>query len=315
MAFGTNQNAKNLNSIPKTKLFILKTGDILFIAFSFLIILIAGSFLFAVVVDIFADGLHKLNLKFFTSFPSRKPEEAGILSAWVGTLCLISIALPFSAFFGIAAGIYLEEYAPKNIITKLIEININNLAAVPSIVYGLLALGIFAETLQFGESILTGGLALGLLMMPVIVVTTRESVRAVPQFLREASYALGSTKWETVIHHVLPYSMGGIITGIIIALARAVGETAPIITVGALAFIAFLPPSPIKSEFPFISFDWLTSPFTALPIQMFNWISRPQKEFHENAAAVGIVLIVLTALLISVASAIRWRFRKMLEKF
>jgi len=167
--------------------------------------------------------------------------------------------------------------------------------------------------LKFGESILTGGLTLGLLILPMIIMATRESIRAIPDSIREASYALGATKWQTIKHHILPYSSGGILTGIIIGLSRAIGETAPIITVGALTFIAFLPTSPFTSTFPYISFKWLFDPFTVMPIQMFNWVSRPQKEFHINAAAAGIVLLVMTLAMNAVAIYIRYKFRKRIK--
>ncbi|MCX7991845.1 MAG: phosphate ABC transporter permease PstA [Proteobacteria bacterium] len=264
-------------------------------------------------IDLFLDGYPRLTYKFFTSFPSRFPKEAGILSAWVGSI-LVMIVTAISAIpVGVLAGIYLEEYAKKNWFTNFIEINISNLAGVPSIIYGLLALGLFVQTLKFGESILTGGLTLGLLILPMIIMATRESIRAIPDSIREASYALGATKWQTVKHHILPYSSGGILTGIIIGLSRAIGETAPIITVGALTFIAFLPTSPFTDTFPFISFKWLFDPFTVMPIQMFNWVSRPQKEFHINAASAGIVLLIMTLAMNALAIYIRYKFRKRIK--
>ncbi|MBI5739179.1 MAG: phosphate ABC transporter permease PstA [Nitrospirae bacterium] len=269
--------------------------------------------LFTLMADLFTDGAPRLSYKFFTSFPSRFAEEAGILSAWVGS-CLVLLVTACAAIpLGVAAGIYLEEYASKNRLTDLIEINIANLAGVPSIVYGLLALGLFVYFFEFGESILTGGLALALLILPMVIMATRESIRAIPNSIREASYAMGATKWQTVKWHVLPYSTGGVLTGIIIGLSRAIGETAPIITVGALTFIAFLPTPPVSSDFPFISFKWLFDPFTVMPIQMFNWVSRPQKEFQLNAAAAGIVLMGMTLLMNGVAIYIRYKFRKKIK--
>ncbi len=272
-------------------------------------------------VDLFIDGAPRLTLKFFTSFPSRFPEEAGILSAWVGSLLIIFITALAAIPIGIGAGIYLEEYlrGPQKIggfsgvpvwFASFIEINIANLAGVPSIIYGLLALGIFVYILGFGESILTGGLTLALLILPIVIMATREAIRAIPQSIREASYACGATKWQTIRWHVLPYSMGGILTGIIIGLSRAIGETAPLITIGALTFVAFLPSSPISSEFPFISFKWLFDSFTVLPVQIFNWVSRPQKGFHMNAAAASIVLMLITLLMNGFAIYIRYRFRR-----
>lgn len=269
--------------------------------------------LLALLIDLFVDGSHRLTYKFFTSFPSRFPEKAGILSAWVGSLLVIFVTACAAIPLGIGAGIYLEEYARKNFFTDIIEINIANLAGVPSIVYGLLALGVFVYFFNFGQSILTAGLTLALLILPMVIMATREAIRAIPRSIREASYAVGATKWQTVKWHVVPYSMGGILTGVIIGLSRAIGETAPIITVGALTFIAFLPTSPISSEFPFISFKWLLDPFTVMPIQMFNWVSRPQREFQLNAAAAGIVLMLMTLALNGAAIYIRYKFRKKIK--
>src|SRR4030043_386558 len=259
--------------------------------------LIGFVLLFTLMIDLFIDGLPRLSWQFFTSFPSRFPEKAGILSSWVGTILVMMVTASTAVPLGIGAGVYLEEYSKKNWLTHLIEVNMNNLAGVPSIIYGLLALGLFVYFLKFGESILTGGLTLGLLILPMIVIATRESIRAIPNSIREASYALGATKWQTVKDHILPYSMGGILTGMIIGLSRAIGETAPIITVGALTFIAFLPSPPVTSQLPFVSFKWLLDPFTVMPIQMFNWISRPQKDFHLNAAAAGVVLLFMRLLI------------------
>ncbi|MCI0469735.1 MAG: phosphate ABC transporter permease PstA, partial [Nitrospirae bacterium] len=263
--------------------------------------------------DLFLDGYPRLTYKFFTSFPSRFPDQAGILSSWVGSF-LVLIVTAFAAVpVGVGAGIYLEEYGKKNIVTDIIEINIANLAGVPSIVYGLLSLGLFVYFFKFGESILTAGLTLALLILPMVIMATREAIKAIPNSIREASYALGATKWQTVQCHIIPYSTGGILTGIIIGLSRAIGETAPIITVGALTFIAFLPTSPISAEFPFISFKWLLDPFTVMPIQLFNWVSRPQQQFHVNAAAAGIVLLVMTLIMNAVAIYIRYKFRKRIK--
>jgi phosphate transport system permease protein len=269
--------------------------------------------LFTLMIDLFTDGASRLTYKFFVSFPSRFPHEAGILSSWVGSVLVLFVTALAAIPLGVAAGIYLEEYAKKNIVTDIIEINIANLAGVPSIVYGLLALGLFVYFFKFGESILTAGLTLALLILPMVIMATREAIKAIPNSIREASYALGATKWQTVQHHIVPYSLGGILTGIIIGLSRAIGETAPIITVGALTFIAFLPTPPISSEFPFISFKWLLDPFTVMPIQMFNWVSRPQPQFHVNAAAAGIVLLVMTLLMNGLAIYIRYKFRKRIK--
>jgi len=267
----------------------------------------------ALLVDLFRDGVARLDFGFLASFPSRFAERAGILSSWVGTL-LIMVVTAFAAVpLGVSAGIYLEEYARRNWITNLIEINIANLAGVPSIIYGLMALGLLVYQFHLGTSVLTGGLTLAFLILPIVIVATREALRTIPQGIREAAYALGSTKWQVVRYHLLPYSLGGTMTGIIIALSRAIGETAPLITIGALTFIAFLPPPPVSSQPPFISFQWLSSPFSVLPIQMFNWVSRPDQAFVVNAAAAGVVLIFVTLLLNAVAIVIRYRVRKKIK--
>jgi phosphate transport system permease protein len=290
-----------------------KALDGIFAILGLLSTLIGMITLAALIVNLAADGAQRLSWTFFISFPSRFPEQAGILSAWVGTTLIMIVTAITAVPMGVAAGVYLEEYAPKNWLTGLIEINIANLAGVPSIVYGLMALGLFVYQLKLGQSILSAGLTLALLILPIVIVATRESIRAVPSSMREAAYALGATKWRTTRDHVLPYSMGGILTGVIIALSRAIGETAPLITIGALTFIAFLPGAPIKAEFPFISFEWLMSPFTVMPIQMFNWTSRPQQEFHLNAAAAGLILMFMTLLMNGVAIYFRYRFRKRIK--
>jgi phosphate transport system permease protein len=264
----------------------------------------------ALVLQLFVQGLPKLDWQFFTSFPSSNHEEAGILAAWVGSALVMLSTLVIAVPLGVAAGIYLEEYATQNWLSALIEINVTNLAGVPSIVYGLLALGFFNGTLKLGESILTAGLTLALLILPIVIVTTRESLRAIPSSLREAAYALGASKWQMIWDHVLPYSFGSILTGIIIGLSRAIGETAPLITIGALTFIAFLPPAPLQPNFPFVSFEWLKAPFTVMPIQMFNWVSRPEPEFQVNSAAAGVVLIFMTLTMNGLAIYLRYRFRK-----
>jgi len=264
----------------------------------------------ALFVDMALDGFGRLSWDFFTNYPSRRPGQAGILSAWVGSTLVMLTTAFFAVPLGVAAGLYLEEYAPTNWITDLIEINITNLAGVPSIVYGLLALGLFVYQFGFGQSILSAGLTLALLILPVVIVATREAIRSIPQGIREGAYALGATQWQVCKDHIVPYSSAGILTGVIIGMARAIGETAPIITIGALTFIAFLPPSPIKAEPPFVSFDWLTSPFTVMPIQMFNWTSRPEAAFLVNAAAAGFVLVFMTLAMNGLAIWLRYRLRR-----
>lgn len=264
----------------------------------------------ALLFDLASDGLSRIDWEFLTSYPSRRAARAGILTAWVGTLAIMAVTASTAVPFGIAAGVYLEEYAKKNRLTSVIEINISNLAGVPSIIYGLMALGLFVYFLGLGQSVLAGGLTLAVLILPIVIVATRESLRTIPIHIREAAYSLGATKWQVVRHHLLPYSAGGISTGVIIALSRAIGETAPLVTIGALTFIAFLPGSPIKDEFPFVSLRWLDSPFTVLPIQMFNWTSRPTHDFHVNAAATGLVLIAITLTLNAAAIVVRYRARR-----
>jgi len=261
-------------------------------------------------VDMLLDGYSRLKPEFFTNFPSRRAGQAGILSAWVGTIMVMLVTGAVAVPVGVAAGIYLEEYAPSNWVTHVIEINISNLAGVPSIVYGLLALGLFVYQFGLGQSVATAGLTLALLILPVVIVATREAIRSIPGAIREAAYALGATKWQVVQGHILPYSTGGILTGVIIGMARAIGETAPIITVGALTFIAFLPPSPVGTEFPFLNFEWLKSPFTVMPIQIFNWTSRPDPNFHANAAAAGFVLVFMTLAMNGLAIWLRYRIRR-----
>lgn len=287
-----------------------KFWDYIFIVFAMLSLLVGVVTLLALLIQLFVTGLPRLNWQFFTSVQSRNADEAGILTALVGS-SLVMLVTGFTAIpLGIAAATYLEEYAKRNWFTDLIEINITNLAGVPSIVYGLLALGLFVRQFQLGESVAAAGLTLALLILPVVIVTTREAIKSIPVTIREAAYALGSSKWQTVWDHVLPYSMGGILTGIIVGLSRAIGETAPVITIGALTFITFLPDSPIKAEFPFISFEWLKAPFTVMPIQMFDWISRADQYFQINAAAAGIVLVVMTLVMNGAAIYLRYYFRK-----
>lgn len=265
-------------------------------------------------IDMAITGAPRINATFFTHFPSRHAEQAGILSAWVGSLLVMLVTAAAAVPLGIAAGTYLEEYARKGWFTDVIEINITNLAGVPSIVYGLLALGLLVNGLQLGQSILAAGLTLALLILPVVIVATRESIRGVSQTLREAAYGMGATKWQTTRHHVLPVATPGIMTGVIIGMSRAIGETAPIITIGALTFIAFLPPIPFVAEMagqPVAgAFDWLFAPFTVMPIQMFNWTSRPEEAFQINAAAAGLVLVAMTLSMNAIAIYIRFRLRK-----
>jgi phosphate transport system permease protein len=279
-----------------------------------LLALMVGVLTFAALfVDMAVDGLPRLSWDFFTSFPSRRAGQAGILSAWVGSVLVMLVTAFFAVPLGVASGIYLEEYAAKNWVTDIIEINITNLAGVPSIVYGLLALGLFVYTFGFGQSVLSAGLTLALLILPVVIVATREAIRSIPQGIREGAYALGATQWQVSRDHIVPYAMPGILTGVIIGMARAIGETAPIITIGALTFIAFLPPPPVQAEPPFLNFEWLLSGFTVMPIQMFNWTSRPEAAFLNNAAAAGFVLVLMTLGMNALAIWLRYRLRKKIK--
>ena len=267
-------------------------------------------FLLALLLDILADGMGRLGWQFLANYPSRKPEEAGILSAWVGTVWIMVLTGVIAFPLGVSAAIYLEEYSRKNWLTDIIEINIANLAGVPSIIYGLLGLGLFVRFLNMERSVIAGAMTLAILVLPIVILSTREAIKSIPPSIREASYALGASKWQTIRNQVLPSAMPGILTGVILAMSRAVGETAPLITMGALTYIAFLPASPISSEFPYISFQGLFDAFTVLPIQIFNWVSRPQKGFAIDAAAGIIVLLVITFVMNAFAIYLRQRYQK-----
>jgi phosphate transport system permease protein len=277
-----------------------RIGDRLLEVSGLLVMLIALAALTALLTDVFLDGSARLFRdfpQFLTSYPSRRASAAGLLPAFVGSVLLIILTAVLALPVGIGAAIYLEEYGTQGRLARLIEINIANLAGVPSIIYGLLGLGLFVRTLGLGRSLLTGAATLALLVLPVVILSTREALRTVPPSLRESSYALGATKWQTIWHQVLPMAMPGIMTGLILALSRAIGETAPLITIGALTYVPFLP-------------DSIWSPFTVLPIQTFNWVSRPQAEFLENAAAAIIVLLVLLLTMNAIAIWLRDRYQK-----
>jgi len=331
--------------------------------------------LFLLIAQLWHDGAHRLSLEFLTSFPASDPDNAGILSAWVGSLLVMVTTAAIAIPLGVLAGLYLEEYARRNWLTSAIEIAVNNLAGVPSILFGLLALGLFVQGLKLGQSVLVAGMTLALLILPVVIVATREAVRSVPQDIRQAALALGATKWQATQHHVLPYAMPGVVTGVIIGLSRAIGETAPLILIGGLTFVAFLPikapgerysytvgavdeygapldpnemvhvtlprggqviapngdrmPVPAGGEAEVLSgstidttasfaraaeswapWHWLGESFTVMPIQMFNWTSRPEQGFRENAAAAGLVLMAITLALNGFAIWLRYRLRR-----
>lgn len=287
-----------------------KLRDTLFKALGIICLVVALLIIVALIADMVIKGGGRFTLDFFLNFASRHAAQAGILSAWVGSLLVMLVTALAAVPLGVAAGLYLEEYAKRNWMTTLIEINITNLAAVPSIVYGLLALGIFVYQFGFGQSILSAGLTLALLILPIIIVSTREAIRAIPAMIREGSMAMGATRWQTCRYHIIPYAMPGILTGVIIGLARAIGETAPIITIGALTFIAFLPPVPFTGIPAAGLFDWVMAPFTVMPIQIFNWTSRPDPAFEANAAAAGFVLMAMVLSMNAVAIYLRYRMRK-----
>ena len=259
---------------------------------------IIGVILLAIFIgSILADGLSRIDLDFLSNLPSRKAEKSGILTAWTGTLWIFVLTALISIPIGVGAGLYLEEYTRRTLFSKILEVNITNLAGVPSVIYGILGLEIFVRILKFGGSLLAGAFTLSLLILPIIIVATREAIKAVPNSLREASYGMGASKWQTIWHQVLPASTGGIATGIILALSRAIGETAPLIVIGALAYVPFVAKSPMDD-------------FTVLPIQIFNWVSRPDHDFVINAAAGIIILLSITFLLNGLAVIIRYRQQK-----
>lgn len=249
---------------------------------------------------IFIDGIQRINWDFLMNLPSRKAERAGIFTAIMGSVWILVLTTIIALPLGIAAAIYLEEYSKKSKLSSLLEINISNLAGVPSIIYGLLGLEVFVRILEMGASVLAGSFTLALLILPIVIVSTREAIKAVPKSLRDASFALGASKWQTVSRQLLPASFGGILTGVILALSRAIGETAPLIVIGALAYVPFAPQTPMDE-------------FTVLPIQIFNWITRPQEGFEVNAAAAIIILLFITFVMNGIAVYFRNKWQKKLK--
>ena len=277
--------------------FFKRSGDRLLASFGLLATLLALVALGALIYDVASDGIGRLSWSFLTRYPSRRAADAGILPALAGSLFVIALTALIAIPLGVSAAIYLEEYGGRGRVSRLIEVNISNLAGVPSIIYGLLGLGLFVRVMGMERSVLAGASTLALLALPVIILATREALRAVPKSLREASYALGGTKWQTVWHQVLPAATPGVLTGLILALSRAIGETAPLITIGALTYVPFVPTD-------------VWSPFTVLPIQIFNWVSRPQAAFAENAAAGIVVLLGFLLMMNAVAIVVRDRFQR-----
>jgi phosphate transport system permease protein len=274
-----------------------KYGDLAFQLVSMVTLAVALAALATLVYDILSDGAGRVNWTFLTTFPSRNAAEAGVFHALMGSVWVIGLTAALALPIGVAAAIYLEEYGTRSRVARFIELNIANLAAVPSIIYGLLGLGLFVRLMGMGQSVMAGASTLALLALPVVILSTREALRTVPSSIREGSYALGATKWQTIWHQVLPMALPGVLTGLILALSRAIGETAPLISIGALTYIPFAP-------------DTVWSKFTVLPIQIFNWISRPQAEFHTNAAAAILVLLALLLSMNAVAIIVRDRHQR-----
>lgn len=250
--------------------------------------------------DVLLKGINRIDWNFITDLPSRFPEKAGIFTALMGTCWILFLTAFIAIPIGVSAGLYLEEYGKRNRLAAILEINITNMAGIPSIIYGLLGLELFVRVLHLGQSVLAGALTLSILVLPIIIVATRESVRAVPRSLREGSLALGATKWQTIWNQVLPAAGGGILTGVILALSRAIGEAAPLIVVGALAYVPFAPSTPMDE-------------FSVLPIQIFNWVSRPQQGFIINSAAAIIILLMVTFLMNGIAIYFRNSWQKKIK--
>jgi phosphate transport system permease protein len=274
-----------------------RRADLVFQAIALAVLVVALGSLAVLVGTVWNEGSGRLDWQFLTSFPSRRAENAGILHAIAGSLYVIALTAALALPIGVAAAVYLEEYGGRSRVARFIELNIANLAAVPSIIYGLLGLGLFVRAMGMGRSVLAGAATLALLALPVVILSTREALRTVPSSIREGSYALGATKWQTIWYQVLPMALPGILTGLILSLSRAIGETAPLITIGALTYIPFAP-------------DSIWSPFTVLPIQIFNWVSRPQAAFQENAAAGILVLLALLLTMNAIAIVLRDRFQR-----
>ena len=285
----------NINALNRRYALRKIIGSVFYILF-FLSIVVGIAGLAILIVQILIDGLPWISGNLIFNHPSRHPEEAGLKSALMGSVWLMGLTAAFAIPVGIGTAIYLEEYAPKNKLTYIIEINVANLAGVPSIVYGLLGMALFVQWLSMGRSLLAGALTMSLLILPIVILSSRESIKSVPRTYREAAFALGATQWEMVKGVIIPLSLPGMLTGIILGMSRALGETAPVIAISALVYLTFIPDSPLDR-------------FTVLPIQIFNWISRPQEEFQSLAAAGIIVLLGILLTMNAVAVYIRNRFQ------
>jgi phosphate transport system permease protein len=280
------------SNLPARKTRARVVRAILFGATAFAILVLA-----VLIWDIVSAGARWLSLDLLTNTPSRKPENAGLRPALLGTLWVIGLTALFAFPVGVGAAIYLEEYAPNNRWTRILKTNLANLAGVPSVVYGLLGLGVFVEVLTLGRTVISGALTMALLILPVIIIASQEAIRAVPPSLRQAAFALGATRWQVARDHVVPAAAPGILTGIILSISRAMGETAPLLVVGAAAYVTFNP-------------SGLLSKYTVLPMQIYEWARRPQQDFQDLAAAAIIVLLVLLLVLNAAAIYLRQRFSR-----
>ena len=281
-----------INARRKIRGFIEKISYIIFL----LSVCVGIAGLILLLFEVFTNGIPWVSWQFITDYPSRHPEEAGLFSALMGTMWLMGMTAIFTVPVGVGAAIYLEEYAPKNWITRVIEINVANLAGVPSIVYGLLGLALFVYWMHMGRSILAGALTLSLLVLPIVILASREAIRAVPNAYREAAYAMGADQWQVIKGVVLPSAVPGILTGTILAMSRAIGEAAPVIAISALVYMTFIPAHPMER-------------FTVLPIQIFNWVARPQEDFRGLAAAGIIVLLVILLTMNAIAVFVRNKYQ------
>ena len=278
-----------------------KSVGTVFVGLFLLALCIGLAGLIILIIQVLIEGVPWLSWTLLSSYQSRFPEQAGLLAPVIGSLWLMALTAAFTVPVGVGAAVYLEEYAPKNRLTQIIEINISNLAGVPSIVYGLLGLAVFVQWMAMGRSLLAGGLTLSLLVLPIVILTSREAIRAVPQSYRQGAYALGSTQWEVTKKIVLPVAFPGILTGVILAMSRAVGEAAPILAITALVYVTFVPSNPLDR-------------FTILPLQIFDWVGRPQEDFQSLAAAGIIVLLALLLSMNALAILLRNKYQKRSEE-
>ena len=289
---GTTRTRQVINPRRKIRGFVEKISYVVFL----LSVCVGIAGLILLLFEVFTNGIPWVSWDFITEYPSRHPEEAGLFSALMGTMWLMGMTAIFTVPVGVGAAIYLEEYAPKNWLTRVIEINVANLAGVPSIVYGLLGLALFVYWMHMGRSILAGALTLSLLVLPIVILASREAIRAVPNAYREAAYAMGADQWQVIKGVVLPSAVPGILTGTILAMSRAIGEAAPVIAISALVYMTFIPAHPMER-------------FTVLPIQIFNWVARPQEDFRGLAAAGIIVLLVILLTMNAIAVFVRNKYQ------